>query len=401
MSILTDWADLARRAGRAVGAVDEAPLDGPSVTVAFKVAGLIQGAVHARLSRAATTELAQAFARALETEAKNAGHTLRVVWAANTRGPHEGTFAGGTVCKFELLELPSAITPIHVNQNIGAAQKLSETSVLAIGEEMRRIYELARSHADGLKVVASQFSENGAEQSGGNVATTIEHLSTQMRDFGQEILERTAKQAQDIEQARAWTNDIVKLGQAIANIASNARILTFNARLESARIGEAGRGFAVIAGSIQELATQVRQTNQSVSELAENLATALPRLGADALDTAKNAKDSVGLLEQKLLDVHSRLAEVRTESWEALSESADVAKELQGKANSVIHHLQFQDRASQLLAEAAEQTTAIIDVAGLEERELDKSYIGQVGQMGRKITNGSGPAVEEGSIQLF
>lgn len=397
---MTEWIELARRAGRSVGALEDAPPDAPSVSVVFKVAGVIQGAVHASFNRSPTEDDAKSLATALESQGASADHALRVVWSAVTRGPHHGVKAGAVVCQFELLELPKEIGRIHINQTIGAAQKLAESSVLAIGEEMRRIYELARSHADGLKVVAGQFSEQSDGDSGGNVATTIESLSSQMRSFGQEVLERTARQARDIEQARVWTNDIVKLGQAIAGIASNARILTFNARLESARIGEAGRGFAVIAGSIQELATQVRQTNQSVAQLAENLAAALPRLGADALETSRSAQASVGQLEQQLNDVHNRLANVRTESWEALSESAGVAKELQGKANSVIHHLQFQDRANQLLAEAGDQVRAVIDVAGLQERPVEQEFLSQVGQMGRQVSTGSAN-LQEGSIELF
>jgi biopolymer transport protein ExbD len=298
------------------------------------------------------------------------------------------------------LELPKELAKLHINQTLSAAQKLSESSVVSIGEEMRRIYELARSQADGLKKVAAQFSEQGDAQAHANIATTIEQLSSQMRAFGQEILERTQRQARDIEQARVWTNNIVKLGQAIAAIASNARILTFNARLESARIGEAGRGFAVIAGSIQELATQVRQTNQSVAELAENLAAALPRLGVDAAETSKSARESVGQLEQQLIDVQARLAGVRNDSWEALSDSSSMAQELQTKANTVIHHLQFQDRTSQMLAEAVQQATAVIAVAGLQERQYDDQVIGQVGVLGRQL----GTEVEvkaPGSIEMF
>lgn len=156
----------------------------------------------------------------------------------------------------------------------------------------------------------------------------------------------------------------------------------------------------MIAGSIQELATQVRQTNQAVAQLAENLAAALPRLGADALETSRSAKESVGQLEQQLLAVHNRLANVRSESWEALNDSANVAHELQGKANSVIHHLQFQDRANQLLNEAVGQASAVMEVAGLQETNMDVAVVNQVGIMGRQL--GTDTAIrEEGSIEMF
>lgn len=391
------WLQIARRAATSAGALAGAR---GCLTAVVHVAGVVQGAVHAMVPvEQATPAAAQRFGERLVESAETEGYELRVLWTAVTSGAHADVEHDGLILGLQFLELPKELQRIHINQTILAAQRLSETSVLAIGDEMRRIYELARSQADGLKRVAAQFSETSNDA---NVATTIERLSAQMRDFGQEILERTQRQARDIEQARQWTNDIVKLGQAIAAIASNARILTFNARLESARIGEAGRGFAVIAGSIQELATQVRQTNQAVSQLAENLAAALPRLGTDAVETSKSAKRSVSQLEQQLLDVQTRLAGARSESWEALSDSSQRAEELQSKANSVIHHLQFQDRASQMLAEAVGQATAVIEIAGLREKLVDAQVLEQVGQLGRSLGDGAMPNVkEEGSIELF
>jgi|GEM_PF-3000437 hypothetical protein len=399
MATDTRWIALAQRAGRAVRALDDAGPGSKSLSVVFQIAGVVQGAVHAHVS-SATPDQARQFAQALEAEAKKDGFLLRPIWFAPTQGPHQGDRLGGVVLSLEKLELPQELQRLHINQTIVEAQKLSESSVLAIGDEMRRVYELARNQVDGLKKVAAQFSENGDGQAHANIATTIEQLSAQMRAFGQQILERTQRQARDIEQARVWTNDIVKLGQAIADIASNARILTFNARLESARIGEAGRGFAVIAGSIQELATSVRQTNNAVSQLAENLAAALPRLGVDAQETSRDARESVGQLEQQLLDVQTRLAGVRNDSWEALSDSSSMAQELQSRANTVIHHLQFQDRTSQMLAEAAQQAAAVVSIAGLVEQQVDEQVIRQVGELGRKISGEEGLKAA-GSVELF
>jgi methyl-accepting chemotaxis protein len=400
VSSSTEWTALAGRAGALVGATANVSVDGPSVTVAFRVSGVVQGAAHARLSRPATQDDAKRFAAALEAEASTAGHQLQVVWCAPTHGPHDGEAVAGTVCQFELLALPAELQQLSINQTIGAAQQLSEKSVLAIGDEMRTIYEVARSHADGLSVVASQFSTERATTSQGTIASTIEHLSSQMRAFGEVIIEQTARQATDLELARGWTNDIVKLGQAITDVASNARMLTFSARLESARIGERGRGFAVIADSIQELTTQVWKTNQAVTTLAENLAATLPRLSAGAVQTSESARTSVGDLEQQLIAVSDGLASARTQSFKALSDSAVVAEELQGKANSVIFHLQFQDRATQLLADAVEQASAVVSLAGLREKPIAAEVLSQVGKLGRQLKE-SYASREEGSVELF
>jgi len=77
-----------------------------------------------------------------------------------------------------------------------------------------------------------------------------------------------------------------------------------------------------------------------------------------------------------------------------------MAQELQSRANTVIHHLQFQDRTSQMLAEAAQQAAAVVSIAGLVEQQVDEQVIRQVGELGRKISGEEGLKAA-GSVELF
>lgn len=366
-----------------------------SLTVAFHAPGCLQGAAHVTVSKdRATLDEATRLARAIEAIEAESNSQVKVVWKGVTH-------VAGSGVRIDLEELPQrkTVENLHIAQSIREAQRLSEDSVLAVCNQVRSMLELATNHSDGLRRVADQFAQEG-DTSNANISGTMQRLADQLKAFGQEVMDRTNRQAKDIEQARVWTNDIVKLGQAIAAIASNARILTFNARLESARIGEAGRGFAVIAASIQDLATQVRQTNQSVSDLAANLLQALPALGNDALQTSNAAREAVGRLESQLLDVQNHLADARAASWEALNESSDAAKELRDKANSVIGHLQFQDRASQMMQEVEAQATAVLEIAGLHERAVRPEVLEQVGAIGRTLEGGEA-ARPMGHVELF
>lgn len=394
MALDAKWWEFAKQAARGIDA-DEASDSG--LTVTFRIAGVVHGAMHVA-SRGASGPAALAQALIDTAREFELGPAL-VTWQSRTRGPWTGERSGACVLDLELESLPEGLKPMHIEQTLESAQQLTERSVLAIGEQLHRVYELARSQVTGLEQFTAQFSSNSRAEEG-NVATTIDTLTGQVRSFGQQVLDRTQRQARDIEQARLWTNDIVKLGQAIAAIASNARVLTFNARLESARIGEAGRGFAVIAGSIQELATQIRQTNDAVARLAENLAVTLPRLGVEALETSEAARQSVQVLEAQLREVNEHLAGAREQSWQALNDSTTQANELKSRANSVLEHLQFQDRTSQMLQQAREQTRQVLEVAGLDEPRVDEHIVAQVGVLGRSIESerASRPA---GSFELF
>lgn len=64
----------------------------------------------------------------------------------------------------------------------------------------------------------------------------------------------------------------------IRDIARRTEILAINAAIEAARAGDAGRGFAVLAGEVRRLATQSNESalriNQDIERLLHTVAVA-------------------------------------------------------------------------------------------------------------------------------
>jgi hypothetical protein len=321
---------------------------------------------------------------------------VRVIWVglgAQARGDRLPLDNG---CSVTLqLTRRSDVPNIHITQNLERARQLSEEGVLAIGREMAGVSTLARDHVQSL----GDFSQRFSEDSTNSVAANVMALTQQVRDVRSDLIDRAERQVHGVKRAQEWTAAIMRLGQAITDIAASARILTFNARVESARIGEQGKGFAVIAQAVQDLAAQIRTANQSVTTIVRQLATALPELQNEAQGIATTITRDTQRLEEQLSAVHSGIDAARAASSEGIARNSLAAAQMHARVETVLEAMQFQDRASQLLVEAATQCEAVLAFAGLSELELQGHDAHQVGALGRQVETGD--VATAGSVTLM
>ena len=182
-----------------------------------------------------------------------------------------------------------------------------------------------------------------------------------------EAVEQISEQIQNTNEAILEINKAVKL---ILDIANQTELLSLNASIEAAHAGEAGSGFAVVAGEIKNLSEQSTSGAEAIKQIADNI---LEKSGI-SVSLSKEIREIIDM-EQKNITETQRCFEALSSSIEgSLGVASNIHErtvQLESIKNDIIANINDLSAISEENAASNEEVTA--SVANIADSVKDVS----------------------------
>ncbi|EPA96539.1 methyl-accepting chemotaxis protein [Pseudomonas umsongensis] len=169
-----------------------------------------------------------------------------------------------------------------------------------------------------LGAAAQEIARNAAQAS--SQASDARNLA----EDGQQVVDRSiaamnqlsnmlSASSSNIESLNSKTVNIGQILEVITSISQQTNLLALNAAIEAARAGEAGRGFAVVADEVRNLAHRTQESAQQVQTMIEELQVGARESVSTMSDSQRHSQDSVeiaNLAGERLSSVTQRIGEI-------------------------------------------------------------------------------------------
>lgn len=271
----------------------------------------------------------------------------------------------------QLNEVILGAMPIWAKQ-VESSRQQTETAIVSLTSRFTGISSRLEETVQASQLAAGELA---GKSSGGAVQVLAQSENELVRVI--DSLKATqASRDETLAQVRnltAYTGELRTMAADVAAIAAQTNLLALNAAIEAARAGEAGRGFAVVADEVRNLAARTTQSTQEITAMIERIQTSARDAVSNMQACVSRVDEGVNLAQQAGVSISEirtgarHAAEVVEEISQTIAEQSKASDEMAQRVESIaaqsrentlsIHHLQ--QTANQLNTAAGSMQSSV------------------------------------------
>ena len=157
------------------------------------------------------------------------------------------------------------------------------------------------------------------------------------RKISESALDESRSSRRLITELSHMAGDISKSTQTIQEIMAQTHVLSLNATIEASRAGKAGKGFAVIANEVGNLAKQTAAMSEEITRIVDQILKKIP-LSVSSIETVESVVREMNGITLSIVDLMEEQTQMMTVMNDHMREANDNSEQITQRMDDVVNY---------------------------------------------------------------